>query len=257
KSAGPVPALRLPPPRTQAQDARMARVPAPSVLATLIALCCACWLAPAAAAEGVTLYRCTDARGKVALRDSPCPQGQKQTTRELVRIVDPPPARRLEPVRVTTPASPPPQPPTTIVINTPRPMYECVTPDGQRYSSESPEGNPRWVPLWTLDYPVLAERRVVAPGGGSLRYRDGHVDAHWRSGTSHRRVVPTIAAYGAGTWIRDACRALPQQETCARLRDRRDEVRRAFFNGQPSERERLSLEERGINARLASDCGGS
>ncbi len=229
-----------------------------AALRFLAVLCCACWLAPALAADGVTIYRCTDARGKVALRDSPCPDGQKQTTRELVRIVDPPAPRRLEPVRVSTPAAAAPAPPPqVIVVNTPRPMYECVTPDGERYTSDSPEGNPRWVPLWTLDYPVLSERHVYTPGRGAIRYRDGHVDARWQSGGVQRRVVPTIAAYGAGTWIRDACHALPQAETCARLRDRRDEVRRAFFNGQPSERARLSVEERGINARLASDCGES
>lgn len=224
----------------------------------LLALCCACWLLPTLAQQGVTIYRCTDARGKVALRDSPCPAGQKQTTRELAKIVDPPAPRRLEPVRVAAPApAAPPPPPQVIVVDAPRPMYECVTPDGERYTSDSPEGNPRWVPLWTLDYPVLAERHVYTPGRGAIRYRDGHVDARWRSGGVERRVVPTIAGYGAGTWIRDACHALPQQETCARLRERRDEIRRAFFNGQPSERARLSEEERGINARLASDCGGS
>ena len=222
----------------------------------LIALCCTCWVVPAGAAEGVTIYRCTDARGKVELRDSPCPDGVRQTTREMVRPVDPPRPQRLEPVRVEAPSSHDPEPTRVIYVNTPRPMYECVTPDGSRYTSESPEGNPRWMPLWALDYPVLAERDMYTPGGGSIRYRDGRWAADYHSGGVTRRVVPTIAAYGAGTWVRDACQALPQQEVCARLIDRRDEVRRLFFNGQPSERAVLEREERAINARLATDCGG-
>jgi hypothetical protein len=38
------------------------------------------------------------------------------------------------------------------------------------------------------------------------------------------------------------------------LRDRRDGVRRRFFNAQPSERARLAREERSIDARLDQDC---
>jgi hypothetical protein len=226
-------------------------------LAALLSLYAIAW--PVAnAAESVTIYRCTDARGKVELRDSPCPDGKRQTERQMVRPVDAP--RRLAPVRIAAPATAPaaPTPPQYLVVHAPRPMYECTTPDGKRYTSETPEGNPRWMPLWALDYPVLAEQYVYRPGGASVRYSDGRVDARLRSGGMERRVVPTIAAYGnAGTWVRDACHPLPQQEVCAQLRDRRDELRRQFFNGQPSERARLDVEERGINARLSSDCGGS
>ena len=226
-----------------------ARVPVASLLAC-IALAA---LAPAAhAADSVTVYRCTDARGKVVLRDKPCPGGQKQSTKEMLQFPTPPRPARLNPVSVSAPTAPQPQ---YIVVNTPRPLYECVAPDGKTYTSESAEGNPRWMPLWALHYPVLEERTLYRPGSSSLRYRDGRVDARVRSGGVERRVVPTIAAYGAGTWVRDACYALPQQDVCARLRDRRDEVRRLHFNGQPSERAVLDVEERSINARLASDCG--
>lgn len=219
------------------------------------ALILTCWLpvAPVSAADGVTIYRCTDARGKVELRDTPCPKGKQQTSRQMVRPVDGP--RRLTPVTVTAPA-PVAEATRYIVVNPPRPLYECVTPDGARYTSDSPEGNPRWMPLWALDYPVLVERDVYTPGSGGLRIRDGRVDLRYDTGGMQRRVVPTIAAYGAGTWVRDRCYPLPQQEVCARMLDRRDELRRQFFNGQPSERARLEVEERGINARLSSDCGG-
>lgn len=210
---------------------------------------------PAAQAGSVTVYRCVDARGKLALRDRPCPDGQTQTTREMQRIVDPPRPARAAATRTAPAAAPAPAAPQYIVVNAPRPLYACTTPDGDTYTSDTPEGNPRWVPLWTLDYPVLAERDVYRPGGASVRYRDGRTDLRVRSPSVERRIVPTLAGYGAGTWIRDACSALPQQETCDRLRDRRDEIRRRAFNAQPSERARLDLEERGINARLSADCG--
>jgi len=220
-----------------------------------ITLLCAVATPGVAHAQGVTVYRCTDARGKVELRDSPCAKDKLQTTRKLVRMASPPP-RRLAPVRVDAPpvASAPPQ---YVFVTAPRPLYECVTPDGDRYTSDSPEGNPRWMPLWALDYPVLAQRDLYRPGGASIRYRDGRVDARVRSGGVERRVVPTIAAYGnAGTWVRDACSALPPREACDQLRDRRDELRRQAFNAQPSDRAVLEREERGINARMSQDCGG-
>ncbi|WP_168198972.1 DUF4124 domain-containing protein [Luteimonas granuli] len=58
----------------------------------------------------------------------------------------------------------------------------------------------------------------------------------------------------AGTWEADRCHALPQAEACARLRDRREDIRRRFFNAQQSERDTLRIEERGLNARIDSDC---
>lgn len=208
----------------------------------------------APAQEGTTVYRCTDARGKVSLRDTPCAKEQRQQIRQMMRPMDPAAAPKSP--RETAPEPRAAEPATrVVVVNAPRPMYECVDPDGERYTSESAEGNPRWVPLWTLGYPGLAETTVVRPGSGGVRVRDGRVDARFRSGDVQRAVVPTIAAYGAGTWIRDACYALPQSETCARLADRRDEIRRQFFNAQPSERARLTVEERGIAARLGDDCG--
>ena len=43
-------------------------------------------------AGDITVYRCTDAAGRVSLRDTPCPQGQRQSTREMLRPKDPPPS---------------------------------------------------------------------------------------------------------------------------------------------------------------------
>ena len=168
----------------------------------------------APARAGVVIYRCTDANGAVTVQnDTPCAKGQQQETRSMVRprdapnrVVDTTPAPRPEPA---------PAPTRTIVYAPPLPMYECRMPDGTTYTSDSAEGNLRWVPMWTLGWSVPA-----------------------------------------GTWVRDECRKMPQAETCSRLRDRRDAIERRFFNAMPSERARLDVEERGIDARLDADCGG-
>ena len=112
-------------------------------------------------------------------------------------------------------------------------------PDGERYTSDTAEGNPRWVPLWTLGWPVQADgaRDSLAITGGSVRIGD--------DGIAIRRPLPQPAwPAGAGTWVRDSCHALPLAEACARLRDRRDAktelLARALAGGfTPAEVEQL------------------
>lgn len=209
---------------------------------------------PSARAADVTIYRCSDARGHVALRDTPCTKGEQQETRNMVRPKDAP-SRIADAVPDSRP-EPAPMPTRTIVYAPPLPMYECRTPDGSTYTSDSPEGNPRWVPLWTLGYPVLSDGYYRPGSTRIVRHGDGTVDVNVDGGGYRRGPVPTLVGYGAGTWVRDTCHMLPPSETCARLRDRREEIRTRFFNAQPTERAQLDREERGINARLDNDCGG-
>lgn len=242
-------------------------------IATRILLLCL----PAAAvsaqqAGNVTVYRCTDARGNVTLSDQPCAAGDRQELRSMQRPQDAPPAPA--PQASPAPAVQPQQPAPvvqTVVVRTPQPMYECITPDGRRYTSDTGDGNPRWVPLWTLGYRSGWRGNPAPSGGGPIGeyYADrpqwGRVGAPTprpsgatatqdpRPGHPHRPVHPAGGA--PGTWIRDTCHALPQAEVCARLADRREEIRRRFFNAQQSERDALRVEERGLNARLAADCG--
>lgn len=228
---------------------------APLLLPTLLLLAASALAAPVAsatAADQVTIYRCVDAKGRLALRDTPCLKGERQETRTMLRPKDAPPRPLAAPSRA--PARDDGAAGTRVVVAyPPRPMYECVTPDGERYTSDSPEGNPRWVPLWTLGYPVAP---VFPRREDSVDFRFGnrHVDVRGGSRTVTGPLLPP-AAYGAGTWIRDRCHALPPAEVCDRLEDRRDEIRRRFFNAMPSERDVLRIEERGINARLDQDCG--
>ena len=208
-------------------------------------------LAQAKPATGtVTVYRCTDAGGKQSLRDTPCPKGQKQQAREMQRPQDAPPRPPAAPAPPKPPAAPAPLQ-QAVYLAPPRPLYECTTPDGDRYTSEDGVGNPRWVPLWTLGYyavgrpsrhQVGGNTRPPPQPGGPMRPPPG--GAHW----------PVVG--GGGTWIRDQCAMLPPGETCDRVRDRRSAIRTRFFNAQEKERDALRLEERTINARLDNDCGG-
>lgn len=218
-------------------------------VATLLLLA---WSPRPALAGDVTIYRCVDGKGKLTLRDTPCAKGEQQQTRTMLRPKDAAP-RPQTPRPAMTPQPDYDERTRVVVAYPPRPLYECTTPDGERYTSENSEGNPRWVPLWTLGYPVypMGPRQQA-----SVDFRIGNRHAEI-SGGSRIDSGPgyPAAAYGAGTWIRDTCYALPQGEVCDRLVDRRDEIRRRFFNAMPSERDVLRVEERGINARLDNDCG--
>lgn len=225
------------------------------LLASLpVAFALAALPAPRALADDVTIYRCIDARGNTTLRDTPCAKGQQQETRSMLRPKDAP-GRVADVVPDSRPEAAP-APPRAVVYAPVLPMYECRTPDGNRYTSDSPEGNPRWVPLWTLGYPVLSDGYYRPGSTRIVRHGDGRVDVNVDGGGYVTRPTPTLAGYGAGTWVRDVCHMLPPSETCARLQDRREEIRTRFFNAQPTERAQLDREERGINARLDNDCGG-
>ncbi len=205
-------------------------------------------LAARAQSGDVRIYRCTDAAGKQTLRDTPCPKGQQQQVREMLRPKDAPVRRTPAPSRSIERSA---DPLRVVVLAPPQAMYQCTDPDGKRYTSENGDGNPRWVPLWTLGYPVVRPRTSLGNNIGGT--------SNPRPGTGPRPLMRDInwpVASGGGQWIRDNCAMLPPAETCALLRDRRAEIRTRFFNAMPSERDVLRIEERGINARLDNDCGG-
>lgn len=238
----------------------MTRIPALLLLLSAVAI------AQAQATGEVRIYRCTDAAGKQTLRDTPCPKGQQQSTRDMLRPKDAPTTAR--PPATVSVSAPRPAPAQVVYLAPPRPMYECITHEGKRYTSENDEGNPRWVPLWTLGYPTFGRPHRIDADRGNFRPAPSANASVGRPQQQQLPPPPSPAwprhgrppwptASGGGTWIRDDCTMLPPAETCARLRDRRNEIRTRFFNAMPSERDVLRVEERTINARLDNDCGGS
>jgi len=237
---------------------------------------------PAAASDDITLYRCTDADGRVAIQDFPCADDERQQLRTMQRPQDPPPRvrddRAAEPA--ASPAGGPDVPAVEVIVRTPpRPMFECVTPDGERYLSDSGDGNPRPAPVWFPAGPWTApgvppgprssgERRaagIASPGmstspGPSLTAPPQRSDASppppRRGHPGHGHGRPGYGyGYGyGGDLVRDDCHRLPQPRVCSVLADRRTEIRRRMFNAMPSERAQLREEERDISARLAEDC---
>lgn len=218
--------------------------------------------AQATAGTQVTIYRCVAANGTVALRDSPCLKGEKQEVRAMQRPQDPPPRPAANTSAPVPQQAPPPAPTTRVVYLTPpKPMYECTTPEGQTYTSDNDDGNPRWMPYGGVysGYPVYPRSGGsvsgnVSIGNGNLSFHSGDRPPPRPPGGGGHHPGPRPVFVPGGAWVRDTCHPLPQQEVCARLSDRRYEILRRYGAALPSERRTLDLEQRGIDARMSNDC---
>lgn len=206
----------------------------------------------AADAAEITIYRCTDGQGRLTLRDTPCKKGETQQTLEMQRPVDPP-RRKV----ATSPAEPEPTPapaevpPSYFAVTPPRPMYECVTYEGERYLSDTAEGNPRWVELWALGYPVTVQRNPLGDNVGGPRPRPPE------TGPGPPRLPVDVGlAMTPGSWIRDPCYELGPEEICEHLRNRHFELGRQYNSALQSDRQRIDNEQQLIAQRLDDECGG-
>ncbi len=209
-------------------------------------------------AEEVLIYRCVATDGSLTLRDSPCEEGERQDARSMVRPQDPPPRpERPVPAPAAAPAPADRREVEVVYRTPPRPMYECRSNDGDTYVSDNDEGNPRWVPLWTLGYPTWTGRHARAttpPRPPQAGTRPGGPQPPRPVGPGHAGRPAYPVAHAGGTWVRDSCHPLPQQEICSRLNDRRWEILRRYNSANQSERRELDLEKRGIDARMGNDC---
>lgn len=217
-------------------------------------------LAVSARAADVTIYRCTDASGHLTLRDTPCRAGEKQEARNMVRPTDPPPRPPAPAAAPAAPATAREPAPRYIVMTPPQPLYECIAPDGERYTSDTGEGRARWEPLWSFGYPAVPLHRRGGGVSADIGFHDGDVSGRVRigdDGRPHHRPAVLVPAVPTGQWVYDECHRLPQAEVCDRLRDERYELNRRWNIAQPSERAQIDRETRGIDARLTNDCGDS
>jgi hypothetical protein len=201
----------------------------------------------------VRIYRCIGGTGAVSLQNTPCENAREQQVRDMQRPRDPPPrpttTLSTDPTQAAAGPAPLPQREIRIVtVQPPQPMYECVTNEGERYTSDNNEGNPRWVPLWAVGH----------VGGYGYGYGDRpHHGGGARPPRPEYPVGGSVVVPAGSTLVRDTCNALPPQEVCARLSDRRWELIRRYNSALQSERRALELEQRGIDARLDRDCGGT
>ncbi|MGY0561585.1 hypothetical protein ACW7G2_12805 [Luteimonas sp. A277] len=236
--------------------------------------------APAAepAPDEVLIYRCTDAQGRLALQDFPCANGEEQQVRTMIRPQDPPPPPPSANPPTAASSAPAVDTPAETIVRVPaRPMYECVTADGERYLSDDGDGNPRPAPVWGWGAPHAGPAPGVPPGPRSAGERRAAGIASPGMSTSPgpsltapaprpgtappprprppRHGHPFYGTGGSDGWIRDTCHPLPQNQVCTLLGSRRTEIRRRIFNAQPTERSVLREEDRDITARLNQDCG--
>jgi len=132
-----------------------------------------------ASAQGVVIYRCTDANGALTIQNNtPCPKGSKQERRVMesapaspappfVLPTAPPPPVRVPPALRTPPVAPPlaappsaeePEVSIADADRLPPPwLYECRTHNDDSYLSESGEPKPRCVTLTTTGLGGLIE----------------------------------------------------------------------------------------------------
>jgi hypothetical protein len=189
-------------------------------LAILFAL-----VGPSRADGPITVYRCEGGDGRLTLQDEPCPAGQAQTTRSMVRPQDPPADRTPAPdaadrTRDDTAGGsfdeaiddafgglPPP------AAWPPPPMFQCTDYDGEVRYSEEYAPNDRCVPLSVLGY----------------------------------RVQDYSAAAATCRWVRESCLRLDDASACDRFRDKlrqaRSDALHAFSDTaafRKSEAERLA-----------------
>ena len=220
-----------------------------------VATSTALWVASATAADDVEIFRCKIGT-RVVTQDKPCKPGQEVSRQNMTRPRDP-----VAPVR--RPASRDSATATrniTYIVQSPtrdaRPVYQCTSPEGERYTSETPEGIARWVPTYGVTYGIqtVPVQPGYSSGGAWLRYSDRHTRVDIGGTTTRPPLMYPPVALAGGMWVRDACTPLPQAQTCALLSDRRAEIRRKNVALQPSDRAALEAEAAGIDARLRADC---
>lgn len=125
------------------------------LFSSLLTLVCLGGLSAATPIETsqVTVYRCTDGKGHIAIQDVACAPNHAQEVSKMARPKDSP-----APKTVTSPASPNTRitlAPTTAIVIPRRPapdLYQCTDFDGKVRDSEFYDPRPRCVPLWVQGY---------------------------------------------------------------------------------------------------------
>lgn len=229
-----------------------------TVFSSLLALASPPAAAPTTAASNpgqVRIYRCVSSRGEVALQDHPCRQGQQQIL-ERQRPQDPPPAARPAALPAAASPAPPAAVPARVIVVTSQPLFECITPEGERYTADDGQGNPRWVPGPLV--PVI----IGSAGGHGRPHRPHHPpsapDAPQRPVHSHPggHGVATAVVSAGGQWVRDSCQQLTRQEACQALGEQRWELISRYNSALSSEREQLVRQQRRVEERMARQpCG--
>ncbi|WP_255470175.1 DUF4124 domain-containing protein [Pseudoxanthomonas sp. z9] len=191
---------------------------------------------PAAHADEVVIYRCTDAAGALTVQNMPCPKGSRQQVKRMPALATVPMAPAASTPAVAPPAAPAiaPEPaaaaapaeatPAATAAHLPPPnLFRCTTRDGGGYLTEDSEPASRCEPLQTTGL-------------------DGN---------------PQGGAGQACEVVRDTCARVPDEGLCEAWKKRRDEAEVAwrFTRTETSEKNKAEFER--VQRILAeSTCGG-
>ena len=163
-------------------------IPALAGAMTVLALC------PQARAENdITIYRCVDASGAIALQnDVPCPKGSQQTLRKVgvLPTLPAPPAPVVKPPAVAPAAPPAPPAPEPVVRTAPPALFQCRTWDERDYLGETAEPPATCAPVQSIGI-------------------DGSTE---------------LAAGTTCEMRQDTCTAVPAEQLCASWKKRVDEA---------------------------------
>ena len=190
------------------------------------------FLALNGAADGATVYQCTDAKGGISFQDRPCAANTRQRT---VALPDPPPAPPEAPV---APAPSEESAAPVVDLNRPPPLpaipppsfHLCTRYDGTRYISDTGEGGSALVPLGVLGVPGRSLSDAYSPQHGIGVSAPG------------LRQIPHVPAGsvpfgGMSTWVDDECHEASPREACGYLRNALKDVRykltKAFSDTTP------------------------
>ena len=200
-------------------------------------------LLPAVQPAGATeVFRCVDARGRLAFQDTPCPRGSVQ---KILDLPTPGPAQPAPPLPATprTSRTPPPAPTAAAVPGLPLPaLYRCTNAsNGKTYLSTVGDPQPYLAPLGVLGMPQLPLARAYGPGG---------IGVSAPGAGSPANVASPIAGYY--TWVQDRCVPLPRSEVCADLRHRLDALEGRISRTFQFDRPPLQAEARTLRAQLQS-----
>lgn len=202
-------------------------------------LCCA---GPAAA---TTIYQCRASNGQLTYQDTPCGKAQQQQVLAVPELPRSPAAAATAPVpaRATVPVeqSPPAPPPAQAIAPVPT-MYRCVrATDGESYVSSSGDPAPYLAPYGMLGAGQLSLSEAYGPTQGGARMSAPEANRG-------RADAGLIADHYV--WVRDQCRELSPQETCAALRDDLERNARALRKAFKSDRPPLERRDRELRAQL-------
>jgi hypothetical protein len=207
--------------------------------------------APCRVTQGaqLTVYRCVAGDGAITLQDMPCPPGSAEQARQWRRPLEAPPRPAAAPSALPEASEPAPEAPAPVAARrAPAPRFECLRPDGDTYESADGQGEPRWVPLWTVGLDPRAPAQTFGRTGARPAPRPA-----FRPGAP--AAPPDAAALGPGVWIRDACRVLGPGEICARRREQIDALARRAHNVGTGEASRLRAQRGALLMLLDEECG--